>query len=465
MARKWKTLSLMRPPICFVVLGLLLVALLLTCLFNGAFDEDISASKHMNTLRAYDSDEITWVNVTLTNLSDIYYAGPTFEVIFRLQYNRILTEDENTQILDQIKDAGYPYNNATLYFSYNEHVFGYDGAGVDINCTYITIPLALGENPPIPLTIPSDIIFLEHQGLSDKGQATYSGENYFTFMDFEDPPTVLDYPLKRGNMSLKGLGLNDRTQPTISGDGVVLDAGPIAWNPVSIYKLDKATSSSFGLSGNLDPDGCSISYILGVTATNYFSTGVLTQSGIPTGNLILDDYKIIRVSIDKEIFDNVFNPYTNTEVAEGSYANYMSLSFNIVAAKIGRYNPPLPTTSYYGASAIDIAQTGSNDDNYYYVYFTTDPDLYSTAVDSKTDELPTSLPVINLSGDPPEKKGILLYNNNINDFQAGLLIRFRDGNYDVPPLATFKNKNCYNTPFDNKEITLSWLTVEYLIMK
>ena len=407
---------------------------------------------------AYDEDLSEPVQLTLLNLHDLAKKTINYGLVIRFQFNRKISEDEISNILTPIVDkipgvldsAGnekipivlFNPNTGMAVIDSNQGTYmsGYVNAGYDINCLYIQVPV-IDENinsipSNITIPVPSDIVFIETQ-LEKPGGATYTGSDYYRFSDY-------DYPLTRGNLSLLGDGKNVLMKKLTYN---VLDYSPVSenWQDGSIYKIDK-TTSLLNLSGDTDDDGCSISYILGATATN----PAVESFGIPIDNLLPSDYTLIRVRIKKSFFDDNFNPYKDEYVVGN--ANYMDICFNA-------FNDAQIENTLYGVSGIDISSLNNDDDDgYYYVYFTTDNTIYSNLAQSSSSDLP---PVITVSG---EKKGFLLYNNNGADFQLGFLIRIRNGDTTTEPLDSLENAPCYLTPAENQPLTSlnDWVSFQYI---
>ena len=409
-------------------------------------------------------------------LTTAFPAGPPANLavsfILRLQYNRVLTGNEFNPVLSSINSQtglsiAKPLFNQTITNS------GPDGAGFDINSTYINISYTASSRPEeLLLNIPADIVFLEWQINSNHNftyQPTFSTGENFNFLN-NDGTLIAAYPLERGNPSLKELGLLIGQAPTNTSAFVYSFTEDFKQN-ASVYKIDAATSSSASLSGSKDEYGCSISYVLGGTATTYLQDAVspygptygttLEMNGIPSNNL-LEPYNLIQVKIDKQLLDGVFNPYNDDTVSADGTANYISIGFHTAGSGTlpnGTDYTPSTTTLRYGVSAVDVVQLGG-DDSFYYVYFTTSQSLYEEAMlqsGYSLDSLSSFAPVVSPAG--TLQKGYLLYNKNSSDVQGGMLLRIRNGNYDTPDLQSFYSAQGYPTVDANEPYPASWIEI------
>ncbi|WP_368412282.1 hypothetical protein [Synechococcus sp.] len=113
--------------------------------------------------------------------------------------------------------------------------------------------------------------------------------------------------------------------------------------------------------------------------------------------------------MDKSLIDGVFDPYLDEVVPLNSPANYISIGFHTVSQ--GSLPSNIQTVQEniwdYGVSAHDIKQLGSDDD-FYYVYFTTSPDVYEAAMAASgypVEERPVYPPIV--SPDGQRQKGYL----------------------------------------------------------
>jgi hypothetical protein len=311
--------------------------------------------------------------------------------------------------------------------------------------------------------IPSDCVFMELQliGMGVSGPIsdtpTYSGALYFSMYDTTGTK-IHDYPLERGNTSLKGLGLNVRSAPTITSSVMILNYESDV--TAGIYKLDLYSSSIDVISGVTDNDGCGISYVMGVVATNNFSKESLNSISIPYN--VIPNYSILTVSVQKSLLSQVFNPYIDDNISTDSTANYISIGVHTVLPNLlSDGDTPIVSSnvSYYGISATDIVSLGSNDTNNYYVHFTSSATIYQSVMsyfNSSIDSLPGTCPVVNMNN----QVGFLLYNKNPDIYQGTMLLRIRNGNYDVNPLSNYKSSTCYPTTASNEVIDdSSWLTI------
>ncbi|WP_368412283.1 hypothetical protein [Synechococcus sp.] len=143
---------------------------------------------------------------------------------------------------------------------------GYDGAGFDINATYIRFKYS-GDKDTIAIDLPSDVVFLEWQifsSPSSSAQPTFSGGDYFVFQD-ANGQDIANYPLEPGNRSLKSYGLLKSQKPSVDVNNFYSLVPTDSAQNGSTFKIDEETSSSNFLSGSTDKDGCNISYLLGVT--------------------------------------------------------------------------------------------------------------------------------------------------------------------------------------------------------
>ena len=404
-------------------------------------------------------------------LTSAYPSGTPSDLLsvsftLRLQYNRVLTTDEVSPIIGDINEqAGTSI--AGPFFNQETSKAGYNGAGFDINSTYINLNYFASSQPDaIELRIPADVVYLEWQlvgrtraGLSSV-QPTFAGGDYFVFENNGIAIPASEYPLDRGNRSLNGLGLLGGQKPVDANGSTYLIPGGFA-HAGSIYKIDKATSQSNSLSGTT-AGGCNISYVMGVTATSALqqdSPSTLALNGIPAGG-VLDPYSVLQFRIDKTLIDGVFDPYQDSVVGSSSTANYVSIGFHTA------YSYLLPSgtdfvesnTTTYGISAVDIRQV-PGDENFYYVYLTTSEDIYEAAMNNSghaIDGLPDYPPIV--AAQDSGQRGYLLYNDNVSYVQGAMLMRIRNGNYvDSPYLADFKAAPCADTVSVNSPYEASWI--------
>ena len=394
------------------------------------------------------------VTVKCVGLQALMENGPNF--VLRLQYNRVLTTTEADAIVDALQ-AQEGVGSPSLQFNENTSILGYDGAGFDINATYIKLTYS-GDKDTIAIDLPSDVVFLEWQIFSTPSgaQPTFSGGDYFVFQD-ENGQDIANYPLEPGHRSLKSYGLLKSQKPSVDVTKFYSLAPTDFAQIGSTFKIDQQTSSSAFLSGSTDGDGCNISYLLGVTATTATQAN-LDWNGIPDDDL-LAPYTLIQVKVDKSLIDGVFDPYLDEVVPPDSPANYISIGFHTVGQ--GTLPSNIQTvkenTWDYGVSAHDIKQLGS-DDGFYYVYLTTSQDVYQAAMTAsgyQVEERPVYPPIVSPDGEG--QKGYLLYNGNSSDLQGAMLMRIRNGNYTNDDLAEFFAAPCYDTVDVNQPFVNGWI--------
>jgi hypothetical protein len=410
---------------------------------------------------ASDGSDYGTVTVKCIGLQALLENGPNF--VLRLQYNRVLTTAETEAVVTALQTQD-GVGSPSLQFNENISSIGYDGAGFDINATYIKFTYS-GNKDTISINLPSDIVFLEWQIFfplnsnfqpTGGAQPTFSGENYFVFQD-TNGQDIEEYPLEPGNPSLKSYGFL-KSQKAANNTTQAYELAPAFFTQsASVYKIDDASSSENFLSGSKDLDGCNISYVLGGTATSA-NPANLSNNAIPAGS-ILDPYTLIQVKVDKSLIDGVFDPYLDEVVPSDSPANYISMGFHTV----GQFSLPLgiqtikKNTWNYGVSAHDIKQLGSDDD-FYYLYFTTSQDVYEAAMVAsgyQVDERPVYPPIVSPDGE--RRKGYLLYNGNTSDLQGAMLMRIRNGNYTNADLAEFFAAPCYDTVDVNQPFINGWI--------
>jgi hypothetical protein len=397
---------------------------------------------------------------TPTDLAAVYFT-------LRLQYNRVLTADEVCPIVGDINEQAGSSIAGPL-FNQETSVAGYNGAGYDINSTYINLNYFASSQPDtIELRIPADVVYLEWQldGRTKTGglsavQPTFTGGDSFVFENEGVDIPASAYPLDRGNPSLNGLGLLGSQKPADTNGSTYVIPGTFV-HAGGIYKIDKTTSQSNSLSGTT-AGGCNISYVMGVTATSelqHDSPNTLAVNGIPAGE-VLEPYDVLQVKIDKALIDGVFDPYQDSVVGSSSTANYVSIGFHTA------YSSLLPSgtdftytnTTTYGISAVDLRRV-PGDDTFYYVYLTTSEDIYEAAMnasDYALDSLPAYPPIV--AAQNSGQRGYLLYNDNVSYVQGAMLMRIRNGNYvDSPDLADFVAAPCYDTVGTNQPYEGSWI--------
>ena len=421
---------------------------------NEPLDLDPRLGKTAAMGVATNTSEYGTVTLKCVGLQALLENGPNF--VLRLQYNRVLTRAEAEAIVDALQTQGV--SSPSLQFNENTSSSGgYDGAGFDINATYIRFKYS-GDKDTIAIDLPSDVVFLEWQIFSSPSgaQPTFSGGDYFVFQD-ENGQDIANYPLEPGNPSLKSYGLLKSQKPSVDLTNFYSLVPTDSAQNVSTFKIDHETSSSTFLSGSTDEYGCNISYLLGVTATKDTQAN-LDWNGIPDDEL-LAPYTSIQVKVDKSLIDGVFDPYLDEVVPLNSPANYISIGFHTVSQ--GSLPSNIQTVQEniwdYGVSAHDIKQLGSDDD-FYYVYFTTSPDVYEAAMaasDYPVEERPVYPPIV--SPDGQRQKGYLLYNGNSDDLQGGMLMRIRNGNYTNVDLAEFFAAPCYDTVDENQPFVNGWV--------
>ena len=404
---------------------------------------------------ASDGSDYGTVTMKCVGLQSLLENGPNF--VLRLQYNRVLTTAEAEAIVDMLQTqegVGSP----SLQFNENISSIGYDGAGFDINATYIKFTYS-GNKDTIAIDLPSDVVFLEWQIFLTPGgaQPTFSGGDYFVFQD-ENGQDITKYPLEPGNPSLKSYGLLRSQKPLADVTNFYSLAPADFTQNGSAFKIDQQTSTANFLSGSTDGDGCNISYLLGVTATTLTQAN-LEWNGIPADHL-LAPYTLIQVKVDKSLIDGVFDPYLDEVVPPDSPANYISIGFHTVSQ--GTLPSDIQTvkknTWVYGVSAHDIKQLGS-DDGFYYLYLTTSQDVYEAAMVASGDQVeerPVYPPIVSPDGEG-QIKGYLLYNGNSSDLQGAMLMRIRNGNYTNTDLAEFLAAPCYNTVDENQPFVNGWI--------
>lgn len=390
------------------------------------------------------------VTLKCVGLQALLENGPNF--VLRLQYNRVLTTEEAEAIVYalQIQEGvEKPY----ILFNENTYSYGgYQGAGFDINATYIRFVYS-GDKDTIAIDLPSDVVFLEWQvfyNATGSPQPTFSGGDYFVFQD-ENGQDIANYPLEPGNRSLKSYGLLKSQKPSVDVNNFYsLVPTDFAQNG-STFKIDEKTSSSSFLSGSKDEDGCNISYLLGITAIQENQN----LYGIPNIDH-LAPYTSLQVKVDKSLIDGVFDPYLDEVVPSGSPANYISIGFHTIGQAVEK------NIWDYGVSAHDIKQLGSDDD-FYYLYFTTSPDVYEAAMAAsgyQVEERPVYPPIV--SPDGQRQKGFLLYNGNSSDVQGAMLMRIRNGDYTNADLAEFYAAPCYDTANENQPFVNGWVVFSTL---
>ena len=389
------------------------------------------------------------VTLKCVGLQALLENGPNF--VLRLQYNRVLTTAEAEAIVDALQTQEGVSLPSILF---NENTYspgGSFGAGFDINATYIKLKYS-GEKDTIAIDLPSDVVFLEWQIFSTPSgaQPTFSGGDYFVFQD-ENGQDIANYPLEPGNRSLKSYGLLKSQKPSVDVNNFYSLAPTDSAQNGSTFKIDEETSSSNFLSGSKDEDGCNISYLLGVTAIQENQN----LYGIPNDDHFAP-YTSLQVKVDKSLIDGVFDPYLDEVVPSGSPANYISIGFHTIGQAVQK------NIWDYGVSAHDIKQLGG-DDNFYYVYFTTSPDVYEAAMTAsgyQIDERPVYPPIV--SPDGQRQKGYLLYNGNSSDLQGAMLMRIRNGNYTNADLAEFFAAPCYDTADENQPFVNGWVVFSTL---
>jgi len=404
---------------------------------------------------ATNTSEYGTVTLKCVGLQALLENGPNF--VLRLQYNRVLTTAEAEAIVDALQTQE-GVSSPSLFFNENTSSYGgYDGAGFDINATYIILKYS-GEQDTIAIDLPSDVVFLEWQIFSSPSgaQPTFSGGDYFVFQD-EKGQDIANYPLEPGNRSLKSYGLLKSQKPSVDVNNFYSLVPTDSAQNGSTFKIDEETSSSTFLSGSKDEDGCNISYLLGVTATTD-TQAKLGMNGIPYIG-VLAPYTSLQFKVDKSLIDGVFDPYLDEVVPSGSPANYISIGFHTVGQSSLPSNIQIVLDNIwdYGVSAHDIKQLGSDDD-FYYVYFTTSPDVYEAAMaasDYQVEERPVYPPIV--SPDGQGQKGFLLYNGNSSDVQGAMLMRIRNGNYTNADLAEFYAAPCYDTVYENQPFVNGWV--------
>ncbi|WP_341881462.1 DUF4114 domain-containing protein [Synechococcus sp. UW140] len=417
---------------------------------NDPLDLDPRIGKSAGIGTDTNISEYGTVTLKCVGLQELSKNGPNF--VLRLQYNRVLTTAEAMAIVDALQ-AQEGFSSSSILF--NENIVsagGYDGAGFDINATYIKLKYS-GDKDTIAIDLPSDVVFLEWQIFSSPSntvQPTFSGGDYFVFQD-ANGQDIANYPLEPGNRSLKSFGLLKSQKPSVDVNNFYSLVPTDSAQKGSTFKIDEETSSSNFLSGSKDKDGCNISYLLGVTAIQENQN----LYGIPNIDH-LAPYTSIQVKVDKSLIDGVFDPYLDRIVPLYSPANYISIGFHTIGQAVQS------NTWDYGVSAHDIKQLGSDDD-FYYVYFTTSPDVYEAAMAASgypVYERPVYPPIV--SPDGQRQKGYLLYNGNSSDLQGAMLMRIRNGNYTNADLEEFLAAPCYDTADENQPFVNGWVVFSTL---
>ena len=429
------------------------------------------------------SNSDNYVNVRMDNLQDKYsifsykYSNTVpYYAVLRIQFNRIMTIAEIEIVKKELEKTT---SSVDIFFNQQTSTDGALGEGVDINCTYLV--WQIDSEDSISINLAPDLVYIELELITDIFDgATYYAETYGVYeFRYYFKNKEIQNPLVRNNKSI--LGHLQDSNPNYkyfsniellpeTSYSVALNYSENNQN-IDIYK----PASSVGMveSGKSDDGGCTIGYIVSNNVpTNGYENDVfyIEDIGLPVIDNKLNKYNLIVSKIKKTFLDKIFDPYTDNTVTSTSNGNYFSISFSLASGE--QSTEITPNHGYnYGVSLLMVRKladvnNGYDEDGNAYVYFTTEDDLYKNALytcygNNRSLELTNNCPPVITPTSMPT--GFLLCNNYDETYQAGSIIRIRNGNFsNDEALKAYYSSPCYSkveemTPLTKEE--LDWVSM------